>query len=55
MEPIDYSNAGQFKARVSEARPVLGRDRGLCEEQADDLELCQRMYGLNDYKCKGRF
>lgn len=54
MEPIDYSKDGLFKSKVSEARQPISIAKGLCEEETDDLELCQRMYGLNDYKCKGK-
>ncbi len=25
-----------------------------CQNEADDWELCQQIYGMNDFKCKGR-
>lgn len=26
-----------------------------CRGEQEDLELCERMYGLNDYKCRVKY
>lgn len=55
MQQLDYDDDSLFKSAQTpvKAIPSLATAKP-CTAEADDLELCNRLYGANDFKCKGR-
>ena len=55
MQPLDYTDDSLFKKPQSQIKITTEKSLAKpCTTEADDLEMCNRMYGANDYKCKGR-
>ena len=54
MQPIDYNDDSMFKKPQSVIKniPEKGKEKP-CILEADELEMCNRMYGANDFNCKG--
>ena len=52
MQPIDYSDESLFKKSTIQVKQPAKPERP-CTAQMDDLELCNQLYGTNDFKCKG--